>query len=188
MDFRQIKAIEKTNKEKWLRLDRDIPDSAGIYILHRTDDNGFRYAYVGQAKHILTRLAQHLTGYQHIDLSLKKHKLWSADNPFGWDVYDIEETENLDERERAWVKRMADAGFQLRNKTSGGQDEGKASIGEGKTPKGYYDGKKQGYKQCKEYVQEMFIKYLDFQEKVYSKITARKYKEFDKWLKEKDND
>lgn len=37
----------------------------------RTDENGFRYAYIGQAVHILTRLAQHLVGYQHIDLSLK---------------------------------------------------------------------------------------------------------------------
>ena len=44
------------------------------------DEEGIKYAYIGQAKHILTRLAQHLTGYQHIDLSIRKHGLYSNRN------------------------------------------------------------------------------------------------------------
>lgn len=83
MNFRQIKAIEKANKERILKVCPSVPESSGIYILTR-EEAGFRYAYVGQAKHLLTRLAQHLSGYQHIDLSIKKHGLWSENNPSGW--------------------------------------------------------------------------------------------------------
>ena len=85
--FRQAKAIESKNKQKWLALNPRLDESSGIYILTRQDENGFRYAYVGQAKRILTRLSQHLSGYQHIDLSLKSHGLYSEDNPYGWVVY-----------------------------------------------------------------------------------------------------
>ena len=74
--FRQAKAIEAKNKRKWLALNPKLDESSGIYILRRQDENGFRYAYVGQAKRILTRLSQHLSGYQHIDLSLKSHGLY----------------------------------------------------------------------------------------------------------------
>ena len=87
--FRQAKAIEAKNKQKWLALNPRLDESSGIYILTRQDENGFRYAYVGQAKHILTRLSQHLSGYQHIDLSLKSHGLYSEDNPYGWNVASV---------------------------------------------------------------------------------------------------
>ena len=85
--FRQAKAIEEKNKQKWLALNPKLDEDSGIYILIRQDENGFKYAYIGQAKHILTRLAQHLTGYQHIDLSLKKHGLFDPkENHYGWHV------------------------------------------------------------------------------------------------------
>lgn len=71
-NFRQIKAIEQKNKQRLLEVDPGLDDESGIYFLTREDEQGFRYAYVGQAVHILTRLAQHLSGYeQHIDRSLK---------------------------------------------------------------------------------------------------------------------
>ena len=97
--FRQAKAIEAKNKRKWLALNPKLNDESGIYILTRKDENGFRYAYVGQAKHILTRLSQHLSGYQHIDLSLKSHGLYSEDNPYGWNVTSVHcPIDKLDER------------------------------------------------------------------------------------------
>ena len=69
--FSQIKAIEKANKERWLKVNKDLTDDSGIYILTRVDENGINYGYVGQAKHILTRLAQHLNGHtQHIEIWL----------------------------------------------------------------------------------------------------------------------
>ena len=85
MEYRQLKAIEQSNKRKLLQAFPYLTDESGIYVLTR-GENGFKYAYVGQAKNILTRLAQHLVGYQHIDLSLKKHGLFSKENPTGWEI------------------------------------------------------------------------------------------------------
>ena len=180
--LRQVKAIEKANKEKWLRLDPRITDESGIYVLCRTDENGIRYAYVGQAKHILTRLAQHLTGYQHIDLSIKKHKLWAENNIYGWDIKEqiLCKEEMLDEIERYTIKKYAEH-YQLRNKTAGGQDKGKTGINDNAPAKGYYDGKKQGYKDCKAYVKKMFEKYLFYSPKP-NKIAERKFNEFTQFL------
>jgi hypothetical protein len=145
-NFAQIKAIEEKNKRRFLALNPNIPEKSGIYILFR-EENGIRFAYVGQAKHILTRLAQHLSGYQHIDLSLKKHDLYSEDNPCGYSVaYECCPETYLDERERHWIKEMANKGFQLRNHTIGGQNEGKGGFDNQKPSRGYHDGLKQGRK------------------------------------------
>ena len=84
--IRQAKAIEQNNKKRLLEVNPKLDEESGIYFLTRIDENGFKYAYIGQAVHILTRLAQHLVGYQHIDLSLKKHKLYSKSNPCGWKI------------------------------------------------------------------------------------------------------
>lgn len=73
----QIMTIEQKNKKKLLEVEPRLDDKSGIYFLTRTDENGFKYAYIGQAKHILTRLSQHMVGYQHIDLSIKKHGFYS---------------------------------------------------------------------------------------------------------------
>ena len=96
----QIKAREEANKRKFLALNPKLTETSGIYILFR-EENGIKFAYVGQAKHLLTRLAQHLVGYQHIDLSLKKHGLKSKYNPNGYDVsFERVPLNYLDERER----------------------------------------------------------------------------------------
>ena len=135
--FRQAKAIEAKNKQKWLELNPELDDKSGIYVLRRIDENGFKYAYVGQAKHIITRLAQHLVGYQHIDLSIKKHGLHTPDNKYGWSVgfFHVPESE-LDNMERHYIKVFADEGYQLRNKTSGSQGEGKTKIDDYRPTKG----------------------------------------------------
>ena len=85
-DFRKIKAIERENKKRLLEINPDLDEDSGIYFLTRIDENGIKYAYIGQAKHILTRLAQHLVGYQHIDLSINKHRFYSDDNPYGYQI------------------------------------------------------------------------------------------------------
>ena len=73
-------AIEAKNKKRILEINPHVDDGSGIYFLTRMDEDGIRYAYIGQAKHLLTRLAQHLSGYQHIDLSLFQfmHPGWDA--------------------------------------------------------------------------------------------------------------
>ena len=57
MNNKQRYAILKKNKEQWLQY-YSIKDESGIYLLTRYDDNGFKFAYVGQAKKVLTRLAE----------------------------------------------------------------------------------------------------------------------------------
>lgn len=127
----KAKAIEKQNRERLLKVNPNLDDESGIYFLTREDEQGFKYAYIGQAVHILKRLAGHLVGYQHIDLSLKKHKLYSEKNPYGWKVnFKHYPKAELDEQEQYWIKEYANAGYQLRNKTAGGQGDGKSQIDE----------------------------------------------------------
>ena len=162
MDFKKIKEIEQSNKRKLLKAFPYLTNESGIYIFIRAE-NGFKYAYVGQAKHILTRLAEHLRGYQHIDLSLRKHGLKSSGNPNGWEIvtvrYPIEE---LDAKEQELIKAYANAGFQMRNKTAGGQGEGKFEIGETKPRKTYQEGVKQGYEKARKEVAKLFVNNLAY--------------------------
>lgn len=159
MDFRQRMAILTKNKKKWLDNFGKVSDKSGIYILTRIDEQGFKYAYIGQAKRILTRLAEHLNGYQHIDLSLKTHGLYNKSNVYGWNMAYIECLESeLDSKEQYFIKAYADSGYQLRNKTAGGQGVGKVKIGEFRASKGYYDGIKQGYENARKDVQKWFTR------------------------------
>lgn len=160
MNFKQIKAIEQSNKRKLLEAFPFLDEKSGIYILAR-EENGFKFAYVGQAKHILTRLAQHLIGYQYIDLSLKKHGLYSEENPTGWEIITIHyPAEELDDREQHFIKAYANAGYQLRNKTAGGQGEGKFEIAETRPRKTYQEGVKQGYEKARKEISKLFAKDL----------------------------
>lgn len=147
MDYRKRYAILNKNKEQWLQY-YSIKDESGIYILTRYDENGFKYAYVGQAKKVLTRLAEHLSGYQHIDLSLKKHGIGSAFQIGKWKCEKViycDEAE-LDNAEQEWIRKCHGYGYQLYNHTTGSQGQGKQALGEQKPAKGYYDGIKQGRK------------------------------------------
>lgn len=162
VNYRQIKAIEQKNKQRILAVCSNVPETSGIYFFTREED-GFKFAYIGQAKHLLTRLAQHLSGYQHIDLSIKKHGLWSETNPCGWKVfYSLCEEGELDIEEQKFIKAYANRGYQLRNKTSGSQGTGKKGLDDQKAPKGYHDGLEQGYKNARKYVANLFDKHLNY--------------------------
>lgn len=144
-NIQKAKAIEAKNRERILAVNPHVDDRSGIYFLTRMDEDGIRYAYIGQAKHLLTRLAQHLSGYQHIDLSLRKHGLCTADNIHGWKIgFMWFPVERLDEMEQKYIRQYAQSGYQLRNKTSGGQGDGKKQIAEYRPGKGYRDGLAQG--------------------------------------------
>ena len=165
MDIKQIKAIEWKNKQRILAVCPTATENTGIYIMKREED-GFKYAYVGQAKHLLTRLAQHLTGYQHIDLSIKKHGLWSVKNPTGWKIGVIECSQTqLDELEQKYILAYANQGYQMRNVTKGGQGEGKTNINQSRPARGYHDGLHQGYKNAQKYVANLFEKHLTYDKK-----------------------
>lgn len=186
-DFMKRRIKERENKERWLAVDPFLTDGSGIYILLRTDEYGIRYAYVGQAKHILTRLAQHLEGYQHIDLSIKKHGLLSEDNPNGWFVTQMLIPEDqLDKAEQGYIKLYASMGYQLRNKTLGGQGEGKAGIDDNKPSKGYYDGKKQGRADVLKELKQT-LKYVEITPVNNGKLANRMVAKFWAIVGEKDN-
>ena len=187
-NYRQIMAIRKANEDKIRKMCPIATEDSGIYLFWRIDENGFKFAYVGQAKNLLKRLAEHLSGYQHIDLSIKKHKFYDEEtNPYGYHVEIIchcPENE-LDGREQYWIKHYADQGYQLRNKTTGSQGEGKSALGEGKSTKGYRDGLSQGRKNTQKEIKELFDKYLTYSIKGKpGKIKTRKYDEFTAFLNE----
>lgn len=145
----QVKAIERKNKERLLKVNPNLKDVCGIYFLTRGSEEGLNYFYIGQAsKSVLGRLAQHLSGYQHIDLSIKKRGFYSADNPYGWKIgFKEYPKEELDKWEQHWILEYQKHGYQCRyNKTGGGQGTGKEKINEYLPQKGYHDGLAQGRK------------------------------------------
>lgn len=190
--IRQAKAIEQNNKKRLLEVNPKLDEESGIYFLTRTDENGFKYAYIGQAVHILTRLSQHLVGYQHIDLSLKKHKLYSKSNPCGWKIGFLHFPKSeLDKQEQHYIKAYADKGYQLRNKTSGSQGEGKAQIDDYKPSKGYRDGIQQGRKNLAKELSHIAEKHLKIEireDKRYNKVSQKQYEKFMDLLKVGESD
>lgn len=191
----RAKAIEQENKKRLLKINPKLNDKSGIYFLLREDENGFKFAYVGQAKSVLQRLASHLVGYeQHIDLSLRKHKLYSEDNPYGWRVEFLNFPESqLDEKEKYYIKLYADNGYQLRNVSLGGQGENRASgsIGERKAPKGYMQGIQQGKKVLARELSSIAEKHLIIRlkpEKEHNKVSQKQYEKFMDLLKVGESD
>lgn len=193
MNYQNIaraKAIEQENKKRLLKLNPKLNDRSGIYFLLREDENGFKFAYVGQAKSVLQRLASHLVGYeQHIDLSLRKHKLYSEDNPYGWRVEFLNFPESqLDEKEKYYIKLYADKGYQLRNVSIGGQggNRDSGSIGERKAPKGYLQGIQQGRKNLARELSNIAEKHLKIElraDKANNKVSQKQYEKFMDLLK-----
>lgn len=183
-NMRQIKAIEQANKKRILAVCPTATEHSGIYIMKREED-GFKYAYIGQAKHLLTRLAQHLTDYQKIDNSIRKHGLWSEKNPTGYKigVLECDETQ-LDELERKYIRAYANKGYQMKNVTSGGQGEGKTNINDSRPARGYHDGLKQGYKNAQKYVANLFDKHLTYDKKSPKphKIQEKAMQKFEEFL------
>lgn len=187
MNYKQIYAIKTQNEKKIKNLCPKAEHQSGIYCFHREDENGFKYAYVGLAtKSVLSRCAEHLNGYtQHIDRSLKSHKLYSEENPYGWklDILCFCPAEQCNEKEQYYIKKAHDAGRQLLNVTGGSQGKGKFNIGENKQSRGYYDGLKQGRKNAQRFVADLFTKHLDYRPKkdppnAYQTKAMQKFKDF----------
>lgn len=189
----KAKAIEKANKKRLLAVNPKLNDGGGIYFLTREDEYGFKYAYIGQSKAsagILTRLSQHMVGYkQHIDLSIRKHGLYSEENLCGWKVGCINFKDNeLDEKEQYYIKQYADAGYQLRNVSLGGQGEGRNMINETKSAKGYRDGILQGKRTLARELSQIISKHLTVrlkEEKQGNKVSQKQLEKFNQLLDEK---
>lgn len=184
----QIKAIEKKNRERLLKVNPNLNDRSGIYFLTRTDENDISYFYIGQAVNIIQRMCGHLTGYQHIDISIKKREFFSEENPYGWKLNFINYPKSdLDKMEQYWILEYTKKGYQCRyNKTAGGQGEGKEKINEFKPSRGYRDGLKQGEKNLARELSSIAEKHLKIEireDKKHNKISQRQYEKFMDLLK-----
>lgn len=164
-NYKKIYAIRAQNEKRILEENPNTPNRSGIYFLLRKE-NGFKFAYIGQAVNILSRLASHLSGYQHIDLSIKKHGFWSEENPTGYVIRFLEfPPEQLNEKEMFYIKKYANAGYQLRNATTGSQGEGKKGLDNQKQPRTYTEGKAEGKKQITREIKHLFDLHLDYMPK-----------------------
>lgn len=192
-NLRKAMAIEAKNKKRLLEINPKLDEKPGIYFLTRVDEDGINYFYIGQAKHILTRLAQHLVGYQHIDLSIKKRGFYREENPYGWKINFLHYPVNLlDEMEQKWILEYTKKGYQCRyNKTSGGQGEGKEKINEFKPSKTYRDGIAQGRKNLARELYDIIEKHLVIglkPEKQNNKISQKALEKFYALLNKEVND
>ena len=189
----QIKAIEKKNRERLLKVNPNLNDRSGIYFLTRTDENDISYFYIGQAVNIIQRMCGHLTGYQHIDNSIKKRGFSSEENPYGWKLNFINYPKSeLDKMEQYWILEYTKRGYQCRyNKTAGGQGDGKEKINEFKPSRGYRDGLKQGEKNLARELSSIAEKHLKIEirdDKKNNKISQRQYEKFMDLLKVGDSE
>ena len=181
MNYRQIYARKAECEKRIKEVCPDCPNTSGIYFLTREED-GFKFAYIGQAKRLRERLASHLSGYQHIDLSLKKHGFFGKDNLGGYRVGYLEFPESaLDEKEQYYIKKYANAGYQMKNATIGGQGEGKKGLDNQRPSRGYYDGVEMGEKRARRLIADLFQKHLDVSMKKPTKNAEKalqKFKDF----------
>ena len=188
MNLKQRFAILNDKKKIIKSICPNISIKSGIYLFYRKNEDNETCFYVGQAKNLLNRTAQHLMDRkQHIDKSLYVHKLYNEDNPYGWKLKVIYfcGIGSLDFYEQHFIQYYLNLGYKSYNVTGGGQLDKKEDIGERQQTKlkSYKNGKNLGYEKAREEVKEYFDKYLDFKIKGKSgKVKERKLEEFKKWL------
>lgn len=185
-NMRQIKAIEKVNRELLLKINPDLTDESGIYFLTRVQPEG----YIGQARHVCQRLCQHLSGYdQYVDRSLRAHGLYSEDNPYGYKVNFLPFPESkLDEMEQYYIQKYLENGYRLKNKTAGSQGVGKVKIADFKPAKGYHDGIKAGKKSLAKELSHIIDTHLTIslkEGKENNKVSQRALEKFKRLLDER---
>ena len=134
-----------------------------------------------------------MAGYeQHIDRSMKAHGLYSEENKGGYRIDFIHcPVSELDEKEREYIQKAIDAGWIVKNKTGGGQDEGKEKIADYRPAKGYRDGIQQGKKSLARELSHIINTHLVVSlkpEKMNNKVSIRALEKFNDLLKENSDD
>jgi hypothetical protein len=166
VDYKALREKERQRENEILRLCPHAKHQSGIYMFFRESEQGFKFAYIGQAtRSVLGRMAQHLNGYEtRIDLSIRKYGLWhETDNPYGFKagVVCYCEKDECDEKEQLYIKACADKGYQLLNVTTGSQGKGKTALTVNRPPKKTYrQGIEQGRKETQEFIAKLFEKNL----------------------------
>lgn len=194
VNYAQVFARKEATQERIKRVCPKADTRKGIYAFYRVDEQGFKFAYVGQSgakDGLIGRLAEHLTGYQHIDNSIRSHGLYDEQkNPYGYKIVICaycNTQEELNQKEQEFIKKFADNSYQLRNKNIGSQGKGKTGLENARPSKTYRDGIVQGTKNTTEKVRVYFDKYLDATIKLPSnKTKERKLQEFKQFLEGND--
>ena len=185
MNYRQIYARKAECEKRIKEVCPQATHESGIYCFTRVDEDGFKFAYVGLAsKSLLTRLGEHLVGYQHIDLSIKKHGLYSQENPYGYkvDILCKCPAEECNEKEQYYIKKAADAGYQLRNHNSGSQGKGRKTFDNAKPSKTYREGLAMGYLNARREVAHWFSLHLSVSMKKPTKNAEKALEKFQDFI------
>lgn len=190
VNYAQVFARKQSTQGRIKKVCPKADARKGIYAFYRIDEQGFKFAYVGQSgarDGLIGRLAEHLIGSQHIDNSIRSHGLYDEqNNPYGYKIIICaycNTQEELNQKEQEFIKKFADNGYQLRNKTIGSQGKGKTGLENAKPSKTYRDGIVQGQKSTKAKVKVYFDKYLDYSIKDKpTKIKEKKLQEFKQFL------
>lgn len=194
INYRQMFAIQSSNEKLILKLCPSMPHKSGIYLFYRVNEKGENCAYIGQAKDLLHRTAEHLSvsvKKTHIDKSLYVHKLYSNENPEGWKVKVLVlcPLDELDQREQIYIDHYKNRqDVKLYNVTGGGQLDKAKDVGERYEVKlkTYKHGKNFAYEKARQKVKTYFDKYLDYIIKGRpTKIKERKLAEFTEFLQPK---
>lgn len=187
-NYKKLFAIQRQNEEIINQQNPSINTKSGIYLFFRTNEENEKCCYIGQAKNLLWRTAQHLSGEkQHIDLSLFKHKWFNENNPTGWQLTILEfcKQEDLDKQEQYYINKYVDLGYKVYNVTGGGQLNKKQDIN-GRNQiklKSYANGKQFGYEKARKEIVLLFTKYLKFDVKKENVLSQRAKEKFEKFLK-----
>lgn len=188
VNYRKVFAMKREREKRIQEICPRIPYSSGIYVFYRTDEAGINRAYCGQALRLRERCASHLAEYDHIALSLKKHKFYNENNPTGWKLaYRKCKQSELDQKEIETIKAFADKGFQMYNVTAGGQSAGKQVTGQYKLPKTYRQGIQQGKITLARELKHIIDTHLNVSirpEKANNKVSIKALEKFNELLNE----
>lgn len=192
INYKKVFAMKAEREKKIKSICPTIPCTSGIYAFYRSDEAGIRRSYVGQAVNLLERCASHLSEYDHIALSLKKHGFYSDENPYGWKLtYKTCSKSEMDDLEVSTIRQWADAGFQMYNVTAGSQGKGKQVTGQYKQPRTYSEGIQQGKKVLARELSNIAEKHLKIElraDKANNKVSQKQYEKFMELLKVGESD
>ena len=181
MNYRQIYARKAECEKRIKEVCPECPNRPGIYVFHRVDEEtGLSFCYIGQARSLISRIAQHLHEYDHIALSLKKRGLFDRkENPNGWKVSYMEcPLSALDGEEKRMITEWGNNGWQLFNRTAGGQGDGKVIFDNKRQAKTYREGLAQGYLNARREVAHWFNLHLAVSMKKPTKNAEKAYNKF----------
>lgn len=188
MNYKQLYAKKHKAEKQIVDAFGDPTECSGVYVFHRYNNERETHCfYIGQAKNLRRRIADHLLEHDHIALSLKTYGLYdSASNPNGWSCsWKSVPINMLDQVEQETIaEHMSYDGIELYNITGGGQGKGKTDINKRAERGGWRKGKSAGEIKAWQYIAEQIYKYTTGLQSKGGAIADRKTNELNSKLEE----